>query len=160
VTRYFAIASALVLSVLVIATAWFNRDTILRLSSLDAKDAPKPAVGGSAGPRVDVSIRGDAPWALSALPDCLLQTSYARGPLALVRSKLPRGARALKAGVTLTFGPCTISVGNGELTVQRGTDRLRVPPRITLYAVPAGLALVRERGKTSELRLYKTSTKR
>lgn len=103
-------------------------------------------------------MRGDAPWALSALPDCLIQQSEATGTLAYVRSKLPRGATAVAPGTVLHYGSCTIFVRDGEALVSRGDDRLRIPPHVTLYRVGNVLALLRDTAARGELRIYKAST--
>jgi hypothetical protein len=159
VLRYYAIATCIVLAIAVGVTAWIHRDLIrIRLASTNLRVPPKVGDAQRAGGRrSSLGLTGDAPWALSALPDCLLQTSYSQGGIGYVRSKLPAGARELAPGATITFGPCTISVGAGEVMVQRGLDRLRIPPLVTLYRAGDGLALLRIRGGTSELRIYRPS---
>jgi len=161
VPRYFAIATVLVVAIFVFATAWTNRDLIrIRIAptSLPAPPRAQDATGG--GRRADVPLSGDAPWALSALPDCATEIRFARGPIAFVRSKVPSDAEAISPGTTLAFGACTILVGDGEVRVQRGRDRLRIPPLATLYRTAKGLALLHQSGKTGELRIYERPTNR
>ncbi|HVA28465.1 MAG TPA: hypothetical protein VNF68_09815 [Candidatus Baltobacteraceae bacterium] len=157
--RYFAIATVIVLAVLVAATAWTHRDAIRdRIAAGNVPASPKAMDETSGGARANVPLSGDAPWALSALPDCTTPGLYAHGPFAYVRAKLPRDAVAIAPGTTFAFGACTISVGNGEIRVQRGLDRLRIPPLATLYRSGDGLVLLRRTGKVGELRVYERPT--
>jgi len=159
--RYFAIATVIVLAIVVFATAWTHRDLIrIRIAPTALPVPPKPGDAIAAHGSPNVPISGDAPWALSALPDCLIQERNARGPISYVRAKLPRDARPIAPGTELVLGPCTISVGNGEIRVQRGPDRLRIPPHVTLFRSDEGLALLRTTGKTAELRVYVLPTNR
>ncbi|MEO9171077.1 MAG: hypothetical protein ABI282_07205, partial [Candidatus Baltobacteraceae bacterium] len=78
--RYYAIATGLVLTIVVTVTAWTNRDLIaIKLGSTNLRVPPKAAepLGIRGSSRVPLS--GDAPWALSALPDCLRQRAEATG---------------------------------------------------------------------------------
>jgi len=156
VLRYLAISTVIVLAVAVLATAWYNRDFLrFRLASSKHPMPPqhlKIAEGG--GGAADSGVTGDAPWALSALPDCFVQRSESRGGPAYVRARIPAGAQPVPAGTRLSYGPCTIVVRSGELLVDRGSDRLRVPPRATLYRVGDSLALFRVDGGTAVLRTY------
>jgi hypothetical protein len=161
--RYYVIATVIVLSVAVLATAWTNRDRIREAVShatpparYAASSKPHGGFEGESGTG-RAPMRGDAPWALSALPDCLIQQSESTGTLAYVRSKLPEGATAVPGGTILHYGPCTISVRDGEAVVSRGSDRLRIPPRVTLYRADGTLALLRETGARGELRVYTPS---
>jgi hypothetical protein len=161
-TRYYAIATVIVLTIGVIATAWTNRDLIrtrMHFTNLPVPPKARDASGGG-GTRVDESLSGDAPWALSALPDCATEERMARGSPSFVRSKLPRDAVRIHPGTTLVLGACTILVGSGEVWVKRGSDRLRIPPIATLYRTAEGLALLRRSGKTLELRVYEPPTNR
>jgi len=153
-----------VLTIAVLATAWSNRE---RIRGNVAPQAPPTRFAAAATPHGgfegqggagNAPVRGDAPWALSALPECLVQQSEATGSLAYVRSKLPSGATAVKAGTILHYGPCTILVRDGEAVVSRGQDRLRIPPHVTLYRAGNRLALLRQIGVAGELRVYTTST--
>jgi hypothetical protein len=153
--RYYAIATVIVLAIAVLATAWEHRDLIrIRIGSTNLQVSPKPA--GAMGPAQTQSgaLHGDAPWALSALPDCLQQISESTGSVSYVRSRLPPGSSPVSAGSLLIYGNCTILVGDAELSVRRGPDRLRVPPHVTLYRAGGELALLRMTGKSGELRVY------
>lgn len=157
--RYYAIATALVLAVAVAVTAWQARDLIrIRIGSTNLRaparhEAPN---GNGAGGHGD--LRGDAPWALSALPDCLRQTQETTGQLDFVRAHLPAGAVPIAPPATLSYGSCTISIVGVEAYVSRGPDRLRIPPHVQFYRAGETLALLRTTGGFGELRLYVPST--
>ncbi len=161
--RYYAVATCIVLAIAVLATAWSNRD---RIRERVARSAPPHHFAASTTPHSgfesedragNAPMRGDAPWALSALPECLIQQSISTGSLGYVRSKMPADATTVLSGTILHYGPCTIFVRDGEALVSRGPDRLRIPPHVTLYRAGNRLALLRENGATGELRIYTTS---
>jgi hypothetical protein len=155
VIRYFAIATVIVLSVVVFATAWENRELIrIRIASTSVPMPPKPADPTGGGTRNDVPFRGDAPWALSALPECLRQLSVTTGSIDFVRSHVPAGATPVAPPATLTYGDCTISVTGDEADVRRGNDRFHIPGRLRFYRGPAILAVLRSSRTGNELRLY------
>lgn len=106
--------------------------------------------GGTAG-----DMDGDAPWALSALPECFRQLSSASGAPAFVRGKMPPGARLVPNGTTIVSADCTLAVRGDEVRVARGADRLRVPPVARLYEASGGrLVLDRRSGGREEVRVY------
>lgn len=142
--RYLAIAALIVLSVAVYATA---RVHLALLGHVNFWKVPPP-------PRPPDAVIGDAPWALSALPDCFRQRWEATGSAAYVRALLPSGARRIPPGTRLTYGSCTIFVRDSEVLVNRGSDRMRVPPMATLYRFGDALALLHLHGRSNELRIY------
>ncbi|MBV8074006.1 MAG: hypothetical protein JO140_01165 [Candidatus Eremiobacteraeota bacterium] len=105
---------------------------------------------GSRGP--SGALFGDAPWALSALPDCARQHAELRGPARAVRAAIPAGAVAVVS--ELHAGPCTIDVTRDGIVVTRGGDRLRIPPPARLLRSGDRYYLYREEGKAAELRVY------
>jgi hypothetical protein len=139
----------------VTVAGWVNRDLIrIKIASVYARVAAKP--GGSAAPaRVTAApLTGDAPWALSALPECLMQTSESTGSWAYVRAHLPAGSVPIRPPATLHYGDCSVTITGDEAYVRRGSDRLRIPPRVQFYRVQDLLAMVRETAQTVELRVY------
>jgi hypothetical protein len=159
VVRYFAIATVIVMSIAILVTAWNNRDLIrIRIAPTTVPAPPKPGDDADSPGRSESPLTGDAPWALSALPDCATQERTAHGRIAFVRSKLPSDAQAIAPGTAFTLGACTIFVGNGEIHIHRGSDRLRIPPVSTLYRTSEGFALLRQSGKTADLRVYERPT--
>lgn len=153
--RYFAIATVIVLSVVVLATAWQNRELIrIRIAPTSLPASPKPADSTGGGDRANVPYRGEAPWALSALPECLTQLSVTTGSLPFVRSHVPSGATQVVPPATLAYGDCTISVTGDEAEVRRGNDRFHIPGSVRFYRGPALLAVLRSGGSGNELRVY------
>ncbi len=96
--RYLILSTAIVLAIAVVVAGWTNRDLIrIKLASVYARVPTKAGAAdvlerGSAAP-----LSGDAPWALSALPECLIQTSESTGSPAYVRAHLPPGAATGRA---------------------------------------------------------------
>jgi hypothetical protein len=154
-TRYLVLSALIVFSVAVIVSGWVNRDLIrIKIASVYARVPPKPEARASRTPATPNAFQGDAPWALSALPECLTQTSESNGTQAYVRTHLPAGAERVVPPATLVYGDCSIRIVGDEAYVRRGTDRLRIPPRAVFYRAEGTLALIRETQQGAELRLY------
>jgi hypothetical protein len=131
-----------------------NRDLIrIKIASVYAH-VTKP--GGPAGPvrATAAPLTGDAPWALSALPECLMQMSESNGSRAYVRAHLPAGAVPVRPPATLHYGDCSVTITGDEAYVRRGSDRLRIPPRVQFYRAQELLVMIRETPQTVELRVY------
>jgi hypothetical protein len=144
-----------VLAVAVTVAGWVNRDLIrIKIASVYAHVSAKP--GGPTGPgrATAAPLTGDAPWALSALPECLTQTSESTGSRAYVRAHLPAGAVPIVPPATLHYGDCSVTITGDEAYVRRGNDRLRIPPRVEFYRAHDILAMIRETPQTVELRVY------
>ncbi len=103
-------------------------------------------------PAAPALLGGDAPWALSALPDCARQHSEDRGVAATIRAKIPPNATAVDG--RLHAGPCTIDVTARGIIVQRGGDRLRIPPPARLLHWDDRYYLYEEDRKGAILRVY------
>jgi hypothetical protein len=146
--RYFAIATVIVLTIVVAVTMRTHLGLPAHLNFWKVAASPPPAE----------DVTGNAPWALSALPDCFTQRSETTGSASYVRMRLPAGAQPVRAGTRLTYGPCTILVRDGELLVERGSDRMRVPPHATLYTIGDSLALLRTSESGTDLRIYDITT--
>lgn len=99
---------------------------------------------------------GDAPWALSALPECFAPISKTTGPARYVLAQLPSGLVMARPGVTLYYADCRVRVGDGVAYVDRGTDHLRIPPVSRIYYAPGRLALLRGGAGGLDLRVYVT----
>jgi hypothetical protein len=156
VVKYLFLSTVIVVGSAVLVTAWANRDLIrIKIASVYAHVPAKPGAASHAGGNGPAALHGDAPWALSALPECLIQTSESTGPHAYVRSHLPAGAVPVEPPATLEYGDCTIFISGDEAFVRRGADRLHIPPRVQFYRAPGSLALVREGPAGVELRVYK-----
>ena len=153
--RYLILSTVIVLSVAVLATAWVNRDLIrIKVGSAYAHVRAKAGGAGAPAPPASAALRGDAPWALSALPECLTQVSESSGPASYVRARLPRGAAPIVPPATLVYGDCTITIAGDQADVRRGADRLRIPPSVQFYRASGLLALMREDSHGAQLRVY------
>lgn len=153
--RYYAIATVIVLTIAVIATMRFHDFRKMRFGS---SNHPPPKqmpmhYGGSSGAN-GAALTGDAPWALSALPDCFMQQTEWSGSTTYVEAHLSGSARKVAPGTRLQYGPCTIFVRDGEVWVSRGVDRFRIPPAATLYRDGSQLLLLRITGHSAVLRSY------
>jgi hypothetical protein len=76
------------------------------------------------------------------------------GPAAAVRAKLPPAGDRIAPGTTLQVGSCTLVVRARDIWVDRGPDRLRVPPEAALYRVDGHLVLTARSGGQLEIRRY------
>jgi hypothetical protein len=142
-----------------IVAAYANREQLaIKIKSVYAPVPPKPVTPVSEGPRVAGPFTGDAPWALSALPECFEQESKTTGPRPYVLAHVPAGAKPVVAPATLSFGSCVLHVRDHAVFVDRDSDHMRIPPRATLYRLPGvGLALLRGADGAYELRTYRVT---
>lgn len=153
--KYLAMSTVIVLGVGVIVAAWVNRDLIrIKIASVYARVAPKPGASSPVSSGAIAPMSGDAPWALSALPECLTQVSESSGSGGYVRAHLPRSAVRIVPPARLSYGDCTISIDGDEAFVRRGTDRFRIPPSVQFYRAQGEVAMMRETGASVELRVY------
>ncbi|MDQ6826585.1 MAG: hypothetical protein M3Z14_05215 [Candidatus Eremiobacteraeota bacterium] len=101
-----------------------------------------------------VPFVGEAPWALSALPECLSQQTVWRGmSRGALRARVPPGAQAVEPGAVLHYNDCTITVRRRDALVVRGEDRFHIPPASEFFARRGQLFILRS-GKHAELRAY------
>ncbi len=153
--RYLILSTVIVVGVAVLATAWANRDLIrIKIGSAYAHVRAKAGGAGTAPRGPSAALHGDAPWALSALPDCLTQVSESSGPASYVRARLPRAAAPIVPPASLVYGDCTITIAGDQAYVRRGADRLHIPPSVQFYRAPGLLALMREDSHGAQLRVY------
>jgi hypothetical protein len=141
--RYFVIAAVLVVGTFVGITAYYHYGLTIKVGTSRATMPPHASSSAPPSAYRHRGLRGDAPWALSALPECLVQTGEWKGPIAAVRAHVPRGAQALVPPQTLSFGDCTLFIDGDEAFVRRGDDRLRIPPHVRFYGFLRGLAMLR-----------------
>lgn len=155
--RYFALSTVIVALVLaaILALPHVARDARQSLYRSSAQATPGPATRGDrdSGSR-DVAVRGDAPWALSALPGCFHQEHFAAGDEVFVHAKMPRDARRVAAGLTLSTADCRLRVGRNDATVARGDNVLHIPPPARLYVAGERLLLETRTGSRLMLRTY------
>lgn len=149
--RYFAAATVLVAAFVFAITLHKMSSPNLRVSAR-ASGTPSASRAQSREQAAPASVAGDAPWALSALPDCARQHSEDRGKPAIVRAKIPSGATPVNG--SLRAGPCTIDVTVHGILVRRGSDRLRIPPPARLLHWDDRYYLYEEDRKGAVLRVY------
>jgi hypothetical protein len=147
-------STVIVLGIAVLVAAWTNRDLIrIKLASVYARAATKPGPG-DASRATSAPLSGDAPWALSALPECLMQVSKSTGSARYVRAHLPAQSVPIVPPRRLVYGDCAIEIEKDEATVRRGADRLRIPPHVLFYRAGRLLSMIRETVQGAELRVY------
>jgi hypothetical protein len=161
VLRYYLIATAIVVSFGVILAAFHRPGRELRVASVQSTGSPSPPRREAASRYSPPPPNGNAPWALSALPECFHQEHEFHGTPASVGAHLPRTARLVPRGTRLRASDCTVVVGDRVVDVVRGNETLRVPPVASLYALPRDrFALLREDAYGAVLRLYGPATLR
>ena len=152
--RYLLLSTLIVVGVAAVVAGWVNRDLIrIKIASVYARVHSKPG-SASAPEGTTAPLSGDAPWALSALPECLMQTSEANGNIGYVRAHLPADMEPIAPPATLTYGDCRIIIAGDEAWVRRGQDKLRIPPRVQFYRGRGVLAMIRRTPAGDELRVY------
>jgi hypothetical protein len=158
--RYFALATVIVVGTLVIAANFARSRTDIEVGggprSTATPSAPRPEASGTFPPP---GVHGEAPWALSALPECFEQEEEAHGPLAFVRAHLPAKMQAVAAPSHLETADCALRILAHSVLVERGTERLVITPDARLYTDGRRFALLRRSGKTADLRIYHLSVK-
>ena len=143
-----------------IVAAYANREQLaLKIKSVYAPVTPKPVDPLAQGARKNGSFTGDAPWALSALPECFSQLARTTGPPAYVQAHIPNDAIRVTPGTTITAADCRVFAHGSEVWVWRGADRMRIPPPARLYETSAStgsrkLLLLQGSQHGFELRIY------
>jgi hypothetical protein len=152
-------STLIVLAAAVAIAGYVNRDLIrVKIASVYARVAPKAGTLGKPAAASEDNLDGDAPWALSALPECLLQVSHSSGSPSYVRAHLPVGAVPIDPPDNLTYGDCRITLRDWQAFVRRGRDRFRIPPIVRFFHVGNRLAMLRQAGGSADLRVYEPVT--
>jgi len=148
-------STVIVLGIGVVVAAWVNRDLIrIKMASVYARVAPKPGASSRVRSGAIAPLSGDAPWALSALPECLTQLSKSTGSTRYVMAHLPKNAVRIAPPAHLAFGDCTIAIDGLQAFVRRGDDRFRIPPSVQFYRAGTEFAMLRAAAGSVELRVY------
>jgi len=143
----------------VLVAAFANRDRIrLKIASVYASVPPKAAQAPLLSKRTPRDFWADAPWALSALPECFEQIQKTSGSRSYVEAHIPSGYARAPSGTVLRYNDCVVIVRNSDIVVTRGKDRFFVPNPTQLYRSGSSIALVRENGPHAEVRIYNPST--
>lgn len=151
--RYYAFATVFVLVVAILATAWWDRDWLrLKIASVHVEASP-PGISfqHSIGQTSQKPFIAVAPWALSAVPECLLQRRLVQGDVAYVRAHLPP-LTPLGVGQSIRVADCTMTVTKNGIDLVRGVDKMHIPAptdlyrqgqRLWLYETTQGVPLLR-----------------
>lgn len=157
--RFYAIAAVLVVGALAIALLFAHPGLALRMASVQSTGTPSAARRQGPDDFAPPPVSGSAPWALSALPECFKQLRAAHGSEAYVRGFVPANAREVVEDVDVAVADCRLSIYAGAAEVERGDERLFVPPEATFFVTPDGaLVLLRRSPQYSELRVYESAT--
>ena len=157
--RYVAIASAIVIAAILVIVS-IGRVT----ASRDAVASSKLASPGvprreGASDATAAPLAGDAPWALSALPDCFRQLHAIRGGQAYVNAHLaqiaaPRASWHRARRGRLATADCVVTIAGRSALVTRGDTRLRVPPDARFSIAGTRLILDRFADGLEDVRVY------
>jgi hypothetical protein len=149
--RFYLAATIIVAVFIYVVTLRKAEPPDLRISAR-AHGTPSAARSQGSEGKGGGAVIGDAPWALSALPDCARQHAETRGIPAIIATNVPANATPVEGD--FTAGPCTIRVRTDGIYVTRGEDRMRIPPPVKLFRVGQRYYLLRQVGTTAELRVY------
>jgi hypothetical protein len=153
--RYFALATIIVVGALVVLANLAPARKPLGVANVRATGTPSaPRIEPTSTARGGAAVVGTAPWALSALPECFVQDFEAHGTYAFARSQLPSGMQPIRPGSRLESVDCVLHVAAHSGLVERGAERLSIPPDAQFLWNPKQLALLRKTGPLAELRLY------
>lgn len=153
--RYYIFATFFVLIVVTIVTSGMHRFGVkIKNVSVHASIPPPWLSLRDALKAEKLPFRGDAPWALSALPECFTQLSESKGNYAYAHAHLPAKRQRLQAGAQIAVHNCRIEVRKSDILVLRGPDRLRIPPPVRLYAQGTHLWVLRKTKDGATLRSY------
>jgi hypothetical protein len=149
-----------VVAAFVAVGAYSNRENLaIKIKSVFVKVPPKAAQTEPPSQRKAPAFTGDAPWALSALPECFAQVSKSTGPdLSYILAHLPKGSQMVRPPEDLYYADCVLRIRGDAVYVQRGSDRMRIPPATRVYVnyQDQKLAVLRGAQGAYELRVYET----
>lgn len=150
--RFYLAATLIVAAFIFVVTLRKHGSTDIQVSARASGTPSAPrAQGDEKAP--EAAVRGDAPWALSALPDCARQDAERRGPVAFVERAIPPDAREVRGH--LHAGACSIDVTANGIRVVRGADLMRIPPPVRLLESKGRYFLFEKSGKNAVLRVYR-----
>ncbi len=140
----------------VIVAGYANRERLgLKVASVNVSVPPRAAQTPPPSKRRAVAFKGDATWALSALPECFVEQSKSTSrTLKYVMAHLPIDLQMVRPPRTLHYADCAVHIVGETIYVDRGADRLRIPPPARLYAGGRHLALLLGTEGGYELRVY------
>ena len=138
-----------------IVASYVNRESLrLKIASVYASVPPKAAQANPPESNSTRNLSIVAPWALSALPECLRQTFEATGSHAYVAAHLPAGYALQPSGTILQYSDCIITTRGKDVLVRRGKDRFSVSAPSELFRKGSSIALIHDAGARAVLRIY------
>ena len=160
--RFYLIATVIVVAFGSIVVANRLASNGWKLSA-QARATPPPARGNANAGFVATPppfFDGQGGWVLSALPGCFEQLSSIEGPSQALIFHVPPPRERIAPGTRIRSGNCTVLVRAHDVWVERGKDRLRVPPEARMFAAKPGLTLVYEHAGHTEVRVYRPTGER
>ena len=112
--RFFLIATALVVGGLLILLRFEHRGRALEVASVRASGTPTLGRAQGRSTFAPSEVEGEAPWAMSALPECFEQVFAAHGKAVFVRGQLPGGARPVVGRAQLRRADCIVDIEPGR----------------------------------------------
>lgn len=154
--RFYVIATAIVVGALLVALRFERPGRPLEVAPVRSTGSPSAARPQGRSTLVPLDVNGNAPWALSALPECFEQVFSARGKADYLRAQLPGGAVPVTGRAELLSADCRLEIAPGVASVERRGERLVIPPPVQFYRWPARIGFVRMAEKGGgELRVYR-----
>ena len=97
--RYYVVATILVVGALAAGASFYRPGKPLEVASVQSTGSPSPPRFQAPSSRTPEPVTGEAPWALSALPECFAQTEEVRGTERFVRAHVPPYARSIRMSI-------------------------------------------------------------
>jgi hypothetical protein len=155
--RYLALSAAIVFGAILLILALPKPGTVPNRAPKYVAGRATPGPGEvDRDPRTPEPMTGDAPWALSAVPECFRQEESDVGSPAFAHPHIPHGARPLARTGTerLVTADCTLDVTGATAELRRGDTVLRIPAPSTFSVAGRILVLDRREGPRERVRLY------
>jgi hypothetical protein len=159
--RYLALSAAIVFGALLLILALPKPDTAPNGAPKYVAGHATPGPGeADRDPRTPEPMTGDAPWALSAVPECFRQNESDVGPPAFAHPHIPPGARPVPRTGTerLVTADCTLDVTGATAELRRGDTVLRIPAPSAFLVAGRVLVLDQREGSRERVRLYALSS--
>ena len=160
--RYYVLATMVVVAIGSALLAQRLSVSGLRVHA-ESTGTPSPASGNANDGFVTTPepfFNGQGGWVLSALPGCFTQLSAIEGPSQALTFHVPPARERIAPGTRITRGNCTVLVRAHDVWVERGRDRLRIPPEARLFNAKEGLTLVYDHAGRTDVRVYDSTGKR
>jgi hypothetical protein len=153
--RYLALSTVIVFGTLALLLALPRLRTPSPRGPQYASGRATPSAGRDDPAKlVPQAVTGEAPWALSVVPECFHQVVSFAGSAAYARAHIPPQANPVAPGARLAVADCTLEVRDRSAELRRGDTRLVVPAPARFYVAGRRLVLDQRAGRREEVRLY------